>query len=63
MSCNEIKNLDNCACTYMSCSKRGHCCACVAYHKNKNEIPGCFFTKEGEKTYNRSVKNFIETSK
>ncbi|EKE03812.1 MAG: hypothetical protein ACD_20C00148G0012 [uncultured bacterium] len=61
MECNINKNAENCTCTY-SCSKRGHCCACITYHRNNGEIPGCFFTKEAERTYDRSIANFIRTS-
>jgi len=63
MNCTISQNVENCTCTYMSCSKRGHCCECISYHKSKNEIPGCLFTKDGEKTYDRSLENFIKTSK
>jgi hypothetical protein len=31
----------------------------VAYHHGKNEIPGCFFTPAAERSYDRSLKNFI----
>ena len=52
MSCNKIE----CTCTY-SCPRRGKCCECVAYHRKLNQVPGCFFSKEGEKTYDRSIQN------
>nr|WP_320131321.1 DUF6485 family protein [uncultured Holophaga sp.] len=48
-----------CACTYLACDKRGNCCACVSYHKTKDEVPGCFFSAEGEKSYDRSRANFV----
>ncbi len=51
-----------CTCTY-SCGKRHKCCECVAYHRRMNEIPGCFFSKEGEKTYDRSIEAFIRDQK
>jgi hypothetical protein len=51
-------NREKCTCTY-SCEKRGNCCACVAYHRGRNELPGCFFTTAGEATYDRSIANFI----
>lgn len=57
MSCSN--NLKNCTCTYTACDKRGNCCKCVSYHRGRNEIPGCFFSKTGEKTYDRSIENFI----
>ena len=47
-------NIDNCTCTY-NCVKRGNCCACVMYHRKMGQVPGCFFTKAGEATYDRSV--------
>ena len=55
-------NCDNnrpCTCTY-SCGKRHKCCECVAYHRDKNQIPGCFFSKNAEATYDRSIENFIK---
>lgn len=51
---NKEKNLADCTCTY-SCAKRGLCCECVAYHRDKGQIPGCFFSKKGEATYDRSI--------
>lgn len=52
---NKQKNLKDCTCSY-SCAKRGLCCECVAYHRDKGQIPGCFFSKSGEATYDRSVE-------
>ena len=54
------ENLKHCTCTYMSCDKRGMCCECIAYHRRSGEIPGCLFSQEGEKTYDRSVSYFIK---
>ena len=54
----EIKcdNKRNCPCTY-DCPRHGKCCACVAHHRDHNEgVPGCFFSKEAEATYDRSIK-------
>jgi len=47
-------NINNCTCTY-SCNQRGNCCACVMYHRDKGQVPGCFFSQAGEATYDRSV--------
>ncbi len=60
MECKREKNLENCFCTYPGCPKKGICCECVKYHRQKNQIPGCFFSEPQEKTYDRSIKNFIE---
>ncbi len=59
MECDLKKNLGKCPCTYESCSRRGKCCECVAYHRRSGEIPGCFFTPEAEQTYDRSIRKFI----
>jgi hypothetical protein len=32
----------------------------VAYHRAKGAIPGCFFPTDGEKTYDRSIANFVK---
>ena len=55
---NKQKNLEHCTCTYL-CDKRGLCCECVAYHRSKGQIPGCFFSKNGEATYDRSVAALV----
>ena len=56
---NREKNLAECTCTY-SCDKRGICCECVAQHRAMGELPGCFFPPEAEKTYDRSIRKFVE---
>ncbi|MDD5669333.1 MAG: DUF6485 family protein [Candidatus Omnitrophica bacterium] len=57
------KNLKNCSCSYASCGRKGMCCECVDYHRRNMQIPGCFFSPAAEKTYDRSVEKFINTSK
>lgn len=52
-----------CNCTYAGCEKHGICCECLHYHRLKGGLPACFFTKEGEATYNRSIENFLKTRK
>lgn len=51
-----------CACSY-PCSRRGKCCECVAYHRRNGEVPGCFFSKADEKTYDRSIENLYRDYK
>lgn len=46
----------SCRCTY-PCDRHGKCSECVAYHRDSGEFPACFFTPEGEKTYDRSWAN------
>lgn len=59
---NNCDNKNPCKCTY-NCAKRHKCCDCVANHRDVGEIPGCFFSTEGEKTYDRSIANFISDYK
>ena len=52
MSCD---NTRPCPCT-AKCPRHGKCCECVAHHRDHNEgVPGCFFSPEGEATYDRSI--------
>ena len=62
MECTVAENLAACTCTY-DCEKRGKCCECVAYHRTMKQIPGCFFSKEAEKSYDRSVSRFVKDNK
>ena len=62
MECNKEKNLKGCTCT-AGCSMKGICCECVVYHRVQGQIPGCFFNTEGEKTWDRSVENFVKFAK
>lgn len=60
MECQKEKNLKNCPCTYPNCEKKGICCECLRYHRQKKELPACYFSSETEKTYDRSIKKFIK---
>ena len=57
---NKAKNLSRCNCTYEPCSKKGLCCECVAYHRSLGELPACYFPKDAESTYDRSIAYFVE---
>jgi len=59
VECTVEKNKVCCTCTYEECGRKGKCCECVTYHRSKKELPGCFFSKEGERTYDRSYRRFI----
>jgi hypothetical protein len=56
---NRETNLHNCNCTYNPCPRKGICCECISYHRDSGELPACFFTKEIEGTFDRSVRRFI----
>lgn len=59
MPCISEESKKHCSCTYTSCDKHGHCCKCVAYHKDRGQIPGCFFSAEAERGYDRSLSNLV----
>lgn len=61
--CSKSRNLKNCNCTYEPCSRKGICCECIIYHKRSGELPACYFTKEQERTYDRSIKYYISCQK
>lgn len=62
MDCpNRETNLKNCNCTYPGCEKKGMCCECIKFHREIGEIPACLFPNEIEKTFDRSVKKFVQT--
>ena len=54
------KNLKQCNCSYPGCPKKGNCCECLHYHRRNGELPACFFPDHIEKTYDRSIRKFIE---
>ncbi|MCE5329821.1 DUF6485 family protein [bacterium] len=60
MECRKEINLKNCNCSYESCSRKGLCCQCIAYHKDSGELPACYFDNNAEKTYNRSIGYFMK---
>jgi hypothetical protein len=60
MECSIDSNLNNCPCTYEPCSKKGRCCECITYHWRMQELPGCLFPPDVEKTYDRSLRKFLE---
>jgi len=57
---NYEENLKDCPCTYEPCPRKGICCECIKYHWDRGELPGCLFPEDVEKTYDRSIKKFIE---
>lgn len=63
MACENKRIAIDCPCTYLSCSRHGHCCECVAYHRRSGELPGCYFTKEAERDYDRSIEHYLRTSR
>ncbi|MCX5786783.1 MAG: DUF6485 family protein [Elusimicrobia bacterium] len=63
MECEKKTNLKSCSCTYEPCPRKGVCCECVAYHRANGELPGCLFSPDAERTYDRSFANFTASLK
>jgi hypothetical protein len=57
MECTQKSN--KCSCTY-PCERHGKCCDCLEYHRRRNELPGCLFSAEDERTYDRSIAFFVK---
>ena len=60
MDCRVVANKKLCNCTYEPCSRKGRCCECVEYHRLMAELPACYFSKEQEATYDRSITAFYQ---
>ncbi|MBI4644153.1 MAG: hypothetical protein HY790_00340 [Deltaproteobacteria bacterium] len=56
-------NLTQCSCTYEPCERKGLCCECLRYHRDRSELPACYFTPEVERTYDRSIARFLKSSR
>ena len=57
------ENAKECTCTYAGCSRHAKCCECLHYHRKKGALPACFFPADVERTYDRSVKRFVDLHK
>ena len=60
MECNKERNLQSCNCTYDPCSRKGMCCECIRYHWRMRQLPGCLFPDDAERTWDRSLENFVK---
>ena len=56
----KVENVKFCNCSYASCSRKGKCCECLHYHRQMNQLPACYFSAGAERTYDRSIENFIK---
>jgi hypothetical protein len=63
VECKQKENKAGCNCTYEPCSRKGVCCECIKYHWAMQQLPACVFPPEAERTYDRSVRKFIEVYK
>ena len=62
VECKKEENMGMCNCSY-PCGKKGMCCECISYHRGRGELPACYFSDDIEKTYDRSIENFIRVYK
>ncbi|HKL17186.1 MAG TPA: DUF6485 family protein [Patescibacteria group bacterium] len=60
MECQKQDNLKSCPCSYPDCPRKGICCECIAYHRKRGELPACYFSKQAEASYDRSIQAFIK---
>jgi len=63
MECIREENKIKCTCAYDSCPRKGRCCECISYHLKFQELPGCVFPPEVERTYDRSFGRFAQIFK
>ena len=63
MECKKDTNLDNCNCSYPSCSRKGLCCDCLRYHLASKQLPACCFPNAVERTFDRSFQAFAKAWK
>jgi len=63
MDCQVEKNKEICPCSYPNCSRKGLCCECLKHHLVKRQLPGCCFSTEAEKTYDRSFEKFADLAR
>ena len=59
MECKKEQNKKKCNCTY-PCSRKGICCECITHHLAARELPACCFSEQAEKTFDRSIENFVK---
>ncbi len=57
--CKQVQNRSICNCSYEPCARKGICCDCLTYHHRMGELPACYFPDDVERTYDRSITNFI----
>lgn len=57
--CHQEQNKQSCPCTY-DCPRSGLCCQCIRHHREAGQLPACYFPKDIEKNYDRSIDKFIE---
>ena len=58
MECKQKENLQHCNCGF-DCDKKGICCLCITYHRERDELPACYFSDKVAASYDRSVQTYL----
>ena len=53
-------NASLCNCSVAGCTRHGLCCECLHFHRERGELPGCYFSEKEERTYNRSIEFYVQ---
>ena len=61
MECLQNENKKYCNCGF-DCEKKGICCKCVKYHRERQELPACYFSDSVAFSLDRSVETYLKES-
>jgi len=62
MDCKKEMDKLECTCSSVSCTRRGVCCECLAYHRSNGEIPSCFFSVDANKTLEKNIESLMKNN-
>ncbi|MCM8813976.1 MAG: DUF6485 family protein [Candidatus Omnitrophica bacterium] len=60
---NHQQNMARCNCSYEPCGRKGVCCECLHYHRQRRELPACYFSAAEERSYDRSLERFFKKAR
>jgi len=58
MECRKEDNLKFCNCGF-DCERKGICCLCLANHRDKGQLPACYFTDIVASSHDRSIETYL----
>jgi len=59
MECRQKSNFSKCNCGF-DCDKKGICCECLVYHRQKQELPACYFSDKVAGSHDRSITTYLK---
>jgi len=62
MECRKQENSKRCNCGF-ECERKGVCCLCVEYHRNKKQLPACYFSDKIAASHDRSAETYFKELK